>query len=251
MSNHDLIQLLNAEQGIVSCVGAGGKKSTMFRLAELHPGRVAITATAHIEFFPNSLKATSYIGDEPALLKAIEEDTQSNTIAFAKPSSRFGRRAGIDCDAVKQFFQVGKFDLMVIKADGARGRFIKAPSENEPALSRYSDTVIPVLSAKVIGEPLNDGIVHRLDAFERVTGLAEGEEIKTIHIARLLSSEQGSLKGVGQTRVIPVINMVENAQLEQAAIQAAEQALKMTNRFDRVVLAAMKQEDPVVAVIER
>ena len=251
MSASDLIKLLHAEQGIVSCVGAGGKKSTMFRLAEAHPGRVGITATAHIEFFPSNLEATSYIGDENALLQAIESDNESRKIAFAKPSSRFGRRAGINPENVNQFMQAGQFDLMVIKADGARGRFIKAPSAHEPVLSRYSNTVIPVLSVKVIGEPVHDGIVHRVDAFTRVTGLKEGEEIKPEHVARLLSSEQGCLKDVGQANVVPLINMVDDIELEQIARLVAAQALQMTDRFDRVVLAAMKKADPIVAVIER
>ena len=49
---YDLIDVFEADSGIISCIGAGGKKSIMFRLAEAHNGRVGITATAHIEFFP-------------------------------------------------------------------------------------------------------------------------------------------------------------------------------------------------------
>lgn len=251
MSSADLIDIFNAHSGVISCVGAGGKKTTMFRLAEAHAGRVGITATAHIEFFPKNLDATCYIGDEDALLEAISVDHDSRVMAFARPSSRFGRRAGVSVDAIPRFKEAGKFDLMVIKADGARSRFIKAPAEHEPVLSRHTDTVIPVLSAKVIGQPLSKELVHRVKLFSELVELEQEGEIKPEHVARLLSSEQGSLKGVGTATVIPVINMVDDAELEKVATLAAEQALSMTDRFDRVVLAAMKKRDPVVKVIQR
>ncbi len=247
----DLLELFHAKQGIVSCVGAGGKKTTMFRLAEAHAGRVGITATAHIEFFPKTLKATNYIGDEPALLQAIENDHSSTAIAFAKPSERFGRRAGIDIDSVLTFKQAGKFDLMVIKADGARSRFIKAPARHEPAVSPNSDTIIPIMSAKVLGEPLTDQIAHRVDEISQLTGLSLHNKFEPIHLARLMASEHGSLKFTEKAKVVPLINMVDDERLADAAREVAELALGMTQRFDRVVLASMKQAEPVVAVIER
>ena len=251
MSDSDLLNIFNAEHGIVSCVGAGGKKTTMFRLACAHSGRVGITATAHIEFFPKDLPATNYIGDEEELLKAITADNESKRIAFARPSSRFGRRAGVSPESIQTFQNAGRFDLMVIKADGARSRFIKAPSAHEPALSPYSNTVIPILSAHVIGQPLSDAIAHRVDQFTAVTGLQAGETIEPAHIARLLSSAKGSLKSTSETMVVPMINMVDDAVLEKAARAAAEQALQMTDRFNKVVLAAMKKEQAIVDIVEK
>lgn len=251
MSASELIDVFNAQSGVISCVGAGGKKTTMFRLAEAHTGRVGITATAHIEFFPKTLDASCYIGDEDTLLQAISVDEVSRVMAFARPSSRFGRRAGINPDAVSRFKAAGNFDLMVIKADGARSRFIKAPAPHEPVLSPDTDTIIPVLSAKVIGQPLCKEIVHRVELFSKLVGLEEDGEITAEHVARLLSSDQGSLKDTGKATVIPLINMVDNEELQKVATRVAELALDMTDRFDRVVLAAMKKDDPVVSVIER
>lgn len=248
---HDLIDVFEARNSIISCVGAGGKKSTMFRLAEAHTGRVGITATAHIEFFPKTLKAKSYIADEPELLQAIENDQVSEKIAFAKPSSRFGRRAGISPDAVKRFRKAGNFDLLVIKADGARGRFIKAPAEHEPVISPDTDIIIPVVSAKVIGLLLNNDIAHRVEQISQVCGLKQEDEIEPIHIARLLSSPSGLLKNTENKKVIPLINMVDNPELEMLAREAAQEALKLSSRFDKVVLASMKQEQSIISVISR
>ncbi len=248
---HDLIEVFEARNSIISCVGAGGKKTIMFRLAEAHPGRVGITATAHIEFFPKSVRAKSYIADEPELLQAIKNDQISDKIAFAKPSSRFGRRAGISLDAVKQFREAGNFDLLVIKADGARGRFIKAPAEHEPVISPETDIIIPVVSAKVIGLPLNNDIAHRVELISQVCDLKQEGQIKPLHIARLLSSSSGLLKNTENKKVIPVINMVDSPELEILAREAAKEALNFSDRFDKVVLASMKQEECISDIVTR
>lgn len=247
----DILKIFNAQNGIISFVGAGGKKTAMFRLAEAHAGRVGITATAHIEFFPKTLKATNYIADESELLEAIRNDNQSKAIAFAKPCERFGRRAGVSLDSIKKFKDAGNFDLLLIKADGARGRFIKAPAEHEPAIASCTDMVIPILSAKVIGLPLNDEIAHRVENICEVTGIKEGDEIKAIHVAHLLASNKGSLKNTGNSKVIPLINMVDDSELEKLAREAAYEALQLTDRFDSVVLASMKKEQAIVDVVTR
>lgn len=247
----DLIEIFNAQSGIVSCVGAGGKKTTMYRLAEAHPGRVGITATAHIEYFPKDLDATIYIADENDLLNAIRNDKNSRAIAFAKPSERFGRRAGISQESIQAFREAGNFDLMVIKADGARGLFFKAPAEHEPPISVCTDVVITILSAKVIGMSLSEEIAHRVDQISKITGLNQGDEIKPMHIARLLSSADGSLKNTRQAKVIPLINMVDDTELEKVARAAAKEALQLTDRFDKVVLASMKKEQAIIDVVTK
>ncbi len=247
----ELLDIFNAHSGIVCCVGAGGKKTTMFRLAEAHSGRVGITATAHIEYFPKSLKATNYIGAESDLLIAIKNDNDSKSIAFAKPSERFGRRAGVSPELIQDFKDTGNFNLMLIKADGARGRFVKAPAEHEPPIPDSTTTVIPILSAKVIGLPLTDEIAHRVDQITKLTGLNEGDEIKPEYIARLLASPTGSLKNTGSAKVIPLINMVDDSELEKLAREAANKALQLTERFDTVVLASMKKEQAIVDVVSR
>lgn len=247
----EILEIFNAHQGIVCCVGAGGKKTTMFQLANAHQGRVGITATAHIEYFPNSLDATKYIGDEDELLSLIKNDQDSKTIAFAKPSERFGRRAGVSCESIPEFVKVGNFDLLVVKSDGARGRLIKAPAKHEPVLPENIDTVIPILSAKVFGMPLTDKITHRVEQITEVTGLEEHDVFKPEHITKLLSSPNGCLKNTANAKVIPLINMVDYTELEVLARKAAQDALLKTDRFDKVVLASMRETDPIVDVITR
>lgn len=247
----ELLDIFKAREGIVCCVGAGGKKTTMFRLAGEHGGRVGLTTTAHIEYFPRSLQASRYVDEETALLEAVRADQTSMTVAFATPSERTGRHAGIKPENVDAFRRAGRFDLLLIKADGARSRLIKAPNENEPPLPASVDTVIPVVSARVLGRRLSEKFVHRPDRLSAISGVQMNEKITPEHVARLLASPEGGLKNVGQAQVVPLINMVDDDKCVRLARSAAEAALDLTGHFSYVVLATMRAERPIVEIVRR
>lgn len=244
-----LIEIFNARHGTVCFVGAGGKKTTMYRLAREHPGRVGITATSHIEYFPKSLDATKYIASEHELFRLVVADNKSRVIAFAQPSRKHGRRAGISPDRITDFKSKGRFDVLLVKSDGARSRWMKAPADHEPPLPGSVDTVIPVVSARVFGKELTEKIAHRIERICAITGMKENDRIKPEHVARLLASPDGAIKNTGKAGVIPLINMVDNPELEKSAYSAAIKALSLTDRFDQVILATMRENEPVSAII--
>jgi uncharacterized protein (UPF0548 family) len=59
------------------------------------------------------------------------------------------------------------------------------------------------------------------------------------------------LHRVGEATVVPVINMVDGPEAILAARETARQALALTRRFERVVLAAMTAAKPLVEVVGR
>lgn len=247
----ELIDALQARSGIVSFVGAGGKKSAMFRIADAHPGRVGITATAHIERFPRRYRDASVLGGGEDLHARVVALRDARVVAFAKNCDLPGRHAGVSDEDLQRLYVEGGFDVCVVKADGARGRLIKAPAEHEPPIAACSTVVVPVVSARTIGRPLSGKIAHRPERVAAVTGAGIGEPIAAEHLARLLSSPDGLLRNTRDSEVVPLINMVDDPGRERLARQAAEQALALTDRFDRVVLGAMTKDHPLIAVVRR
>jgi probable selenium-dependent hydroxylase accessory protein YqeC len=131
-------------------------------------------------------------------------------------------------------------------------RWIKAPKSGEPATVPDADVIIPVVSARAIGEPLNERVAHRLEQVEAVTGITRGKPLTPEAVGRLLASEEGALRGSAGARVAPVINMVDNDQQEELARAAGMAAIAMTSRFDRVVLCCLQRPSgPVVTVVTR
>ena len=241
-----LLSDLDATGGVVCLVGAGGKKTTMYTLAALHPGRVALSSTSHM-----------YVYDETCVDHVVHveeggtfEDGSGRVIAFAGKTDTRERVGGLPPEHIEAIWRDGGFDLFLVKADGARARWIKAPEAYEPIVPACADTVIPVVSARVIGRCLNSGIAHRPERAASLMGITVTTPIGPEHLARLLSASEGGLKGVGGASVVPLINMVDDDVIHQAARITAKEALATTSRFSRVVLACMKQRR-IVEVIER
>jgi len=252
MTDDELLDLFHARRGVICAVGAGGKKSTLYNLVARHPGRVALTATVFTAHFPDHLGLTSVIAEESQLPARLASLTETDRIGFAAPSDKPGRYSGIAAGVVSRLHADTGRDATFVKADGARMRFIKAPKEGEPVLPPDCSTLVCVLSARALGRPLSDKIAHRLERVSAVTGLHTGEMVEPRHLAHLLVSDAGLLRGSADCTVVPVINMVDDADKEELARETARIALGETSRFDKVILASMHITDqPVVAVIER
>ncbi|MEJ2602672.1 MAG: selenium cofactor biosynthesis protein YqeC [Gammaproteobacteria bacterium] len=247
-----LIDLLGVRDGITCVVGAGGKKSLLYRLVREHPARVALTATVHTTRFPADLPVARVVDDVGNLSGLVAAADRSRSVAYACPSGKPGRHAGVDPATIRAIHDDERFVATFVKADGARMRGIKAPSEDEPVLVPGVTTVVPVLSVGSVGEALTDRIAHRPERIEAITGLVRGATVTPEALGRLLASEQGGLRGAAGADVAPVINMVDNDRREELARAAAVAALSMTTRFDRVVLCCLKRTaEPVVAVVTR
>ena len=109
--------------------------------------------------------------------------------------------------------------------------------------------MIAVVSAKAIGAPLSEDVAHRVERVQEITGAAAGERLTPEHVARTLASERGALKDVGDAAVVPVINMVDDTEREELAREAAQIALQMSDRFERVVLTSTRRSEYVVDVV--
>ena len=252
MNAESTLDLFHARAGIVCAIGAGGKKSVLNHLVRLHPGRVALAATVFTTTFPDSLGLTPVIAPEQLILEQLAKIPAQARLGLAAPSEKPGRYAGLPPDLVSRIHRQRRLDATFIKADGARMRLIKAPRAGEPVLPEDCATVICVLSAHAIGQALSERIGHRLEHISRATELAEGGTLEPIHLARLFCSEQGLLQGIAQRKPVPVINMVDDPTREASAREAAELALSMSRRFDRVLLTRMRPgSEAVVAVVER
>jgi len=254
MTEHSslLIEELDAHRGIVCAVGAGGKKSVLYQLIREHAGHIALTTTVHMTAFPADLPLQRIVADETTLQDRVLAAARTGSVAYGCPSKKTNRYSGVLPETIRSIHEEGGFDASFVKADGARMRWIKAPEEGEPVLVQGATVVIPVVSARAIGEPLDERVAHRIERVEAVTGVAQGDLLTPEAVGRLLASDAGALQGSAGARVAPVINMVDNEQQEELARAAATAAIQMTSRFDRVVLCCLRRsQSPVVAVVTR
>ncbi len=245
--------MLAARRGLICVGGAGGKKTTLHRLVEAHLAAgtawIGLTCTVAMAPPPRWL-GEQVIAERAHLMGALDRlGRDKRVVVYAQPPPKPGRIGGVPPEDVARLHHHGRFEVTLIKADGARMRWIKAPARGEPVLPPGVATVLPLVSARVFGQPLSEAVAHRLERVAAVTGARPGEAVTPEHVARLLSSEHGALHGVGTATVVPIINMVDDQTALEAARAAARLALEASGRIARVVLASMIASDPVIEVV--
>ena len=248
MADSSVLTAFAAHSGNVCLVGAGGKKSTMYALARAHGGRVLLSSTSHMYPYDTDVVDDFVTVADGADVRGPQPGAR--VVALGGPTDTARRVGGIAPSVIREYCRAHAFDLCVVKADGARARWIKCPGLHEPLIPDFADVVVPVVSARVIGRPLDDGVAHRPERLAALWAIAEGDRITTTHVARLLADSDGALKGVAGTEVVALINMADDPRLEARARDVAAQTFEFTSRVSRIVIAAMRVPK-IIDVLER
>jgi probable selenium-dependent hydroxylase accessory protein YqeC len=218
------------ESGVISLVGAGGKTSLMFRLArELSRQGAAVLSTTTTKIYTPSRKQSSVVMiSESARALAIE----ARKILVRKPHISAGSRLiplknklkGFPPETIEAIWQTGVFRWIVIEADGAAGKSLKAPAAHEPVIPRCSKWVIGIVSLAAIGKPLTEKWVFRPHLVSKITGLNQGALITESAIVEVLTNAEGIMKGFPeQAKRFAFLNQVES----QERLEAGRKIAKM------------------------
>jgi probable selenium-dependent hydroxylase accessory protein YqeC len=239
----NLIEALSADVPLVCVVGAGGKKTTLYALAN-RLDRAVVTATVRIPIFDDHVADVRVTRDPVGALR----DNDDWPLGLVPERERDDRYLGYDRETVTAIRATSGHGPVLTKADGARTRLLKAPDEREPQIPATADTVVPVASARVVGEPLTDEHVHRPERVADLTDLAVGDTIRAEDVGAVLASRQGGRKRVPPSAtVVPLVNMVDDDELAATGRRIAE-AIHDRADVPRVVLARM-MESTVVDVV--
>ena len=209
---------------------------------------VALVFTAA---FPRRLGAHPLVTERADLPAALAQTTDHRRVAFARPSAKSGRVAGIAPELVAPCHRRGAFDLTLVKADGARARLVKSPRADEPVVPACAERTLLIASIHALARPLDEGIAHRLDEVLAITGLNKGDWLTPATLARLFTDPRGLSRGVGASQPVPVLHMVDTAAEREHAEMTARLILEHGPAFDRVVLTSNRAPGLLVTTIAR
>ncbi|HMA35764.1 MAG TPA: selenium cofactor biosynthesis protein YqeC [Chloroflexia bacterium] len=186
---------------LVAFVGAGGKTTTLQRLlGELRAAGRTVLTTSTVHLFP--LKGMPphpfVIEPDPARLAAMLPAllAEAGHVRVAAEQLRADKIRGLAPDQVAALKALPGLDHLLVEADGARHRSLKAPAAHEPALPAGVDVLLIVAGLDVIGQPLDDAHVHRPEQVMALTGLPAGALLTPAAVAQVLTSPAGGLKAV-------------------------------------------------------
>lgn len=244
--------------GVISLVGAGGKTSLMFRLArELSAeGATVLTTTTTRIFMPEQGQSRCVIlADtaeeilERAAPKLIEH---RHLTAAAGQTADPEKLAGLAPDTVDRLQASQVFDWIIVEADGAAGRPLKAPGEYEPVVPSSCGWLVAVAGLRALGKPLTDQWVFRAEMFSRITGLSPGATVTEEAIAAALGHERGALQGApAKCRCLAFLNQADEPGARAAGLRIAGLLQRMgVTRIQRAIIGRMLGEPPVSAVLD-
>ena len=199
-------------------IGAGGKTTAMFQLARQIPTPVIVTATTHLGVWQIPFADKHIITDTPAALEKIEHGLQG--VILVTGSIDKDRTTPINAnlmDWLRQFCGYHSIPLL-IEADGARQKPLKAWADQEPPIPSFVDQVLQVAGLRALGKLLFDEYVHRPELFSKLSGLKVGEPITPDALICVLEHAEGGLENipVGARRVA-LLNQTDTLELQAIA----------------------------------
>ena len=239
----DIVEALDAEEGICCVVGAGGKKTTLYALAK-NIEKAIVTSTVRIPPFEQHV-AELHVTRSP---QSVIDDANRWPLGLVSAKEGSDRYRGYD-PAIIESLRHPAVDTILVKADGARMRIFKAPNEREPQIPTCATTVVPIVSSHVIGKELSEEFVHRVGRVASLANIRPGAEITPSVVADIIAHPHGGLKAAPEgATVIPLVNMVDNDEYHSISKEIAI-AIHARTDVPHVVLASMRKSDPIVEVI--
>jgi len=244
-----LYEALNIDLNIpelISVVGAGGKTSTMFRLAKelkAFGKKVLVTTTTNIAFSETS-QADHLILDGLKDIFSLSK-VEAGTIACLGSGvlNDKGKLKGIARGFVDEIYQKHLFDYVLVEADGSRRRPIKAPAHYEPVIPRETTRVIGVIGLDALGKAITEDYVHRPTLFCSITGKKMGDTIDRKCLIHLILSEEGLFRGAPQgCRRYVVFNKADRTDREQGAKIAIQELLQLGAPIHGFIIATTNKK---------
>ena len=217
-------------------VGAGGKTTAMFKAARelsTRPDRslprktVLVTTTTHLGSWQAGF------ADQVICVNSLSEITKLEmnlptgvTLLIGKEINN--RLSGLSTDKLEKVRRIAEEQNLplLVEADGAQSRPLKAPGEQEPAIPEFSKHVVVVAGLSGIGKQLSREWVHRPEIFAELSGLNLGDEITFEAMVKVLRNTKGGLKNIPSTahRVL-LLNQADTVNLQAQGRSISDQLL--------------------------
>jgi len=249
--NQSLLRALRlSPSSVVALVGAGGKTTALYQLGkeyrQTQASVVLLTTTTHLGY-EQALATDQHIihqGNLEATLKQIRsaEGLICLTGEWDEETQRWKGIEPEHLQPIAGFMKEQNLPLL-IEADGARGRLLKAPAAHEPLIPDFCEHVVVVAGLTAIGKPLSEAWVHRPKLFAELSGIEIHATISSEAVHHVLCHPLGGRKNIPATARSHVL--LTHAETTTAQADAKKLCLPFLRLYDSVVVVVKEKTAPL------
>lgn len=257
-----LVRALGLEQArLIALCGAGGKTTLMFSLAREFVAageRVLATTTTKIArdeaqgwLSFAAASAEQVLRNARQLLPEAGRERAGAVIAYLEVGGDGHRLVGFAPELVDRLAQAGRFDRILVEADGSARKALKAPAAHEPVIPSATQALLIVAGLSGLGLPLSEDNVFRAGIWSRLTGLALGAPVSAESLARSLIHPDGLARACpAPARKILFLNQANTlARRAEAKRVAGFLATAPTNALERAVIACLLPQPDIFEIV--
>lgn len=221
---------------VISLVGAGGKTTTMYRLAdELAAAgkRVIVTTTTHI-FYPEDRRVavTDCAKEVLSLVHPGEVVVAGQPCGWGNDGADqpYKKMQGLPLCEISKL--AAGSDVLLIEADGAKRMPLKVPRDGEPVIPIETHMVIACAGLDCLSQPFRDAC-FRFDTNggwirEDGTPARPEDPVKEEDLVKILTDRRGMGKETGERMFRVVLNKADDDERKQWALNVADGVKRRT-----------------------
>ena len=195
-------EAFNPSGKLISVIGSGGKTTFLRYLSSRLPGTVILTTSTHILPFPDIPLIDTASADREQILSAVRSALACSRIICLGKSEPSGKLADPSSEISFEDL-LPEADHVLVEADGAAGRPLKAHRPWEPVIPACSGLTVCLVGASGLGRPVS-GACHCPELFASLAGITPDALVSEEHIAAVLNREAlADCYLVNQTDVLP------------------------------------------------
>jgi len=203
------------DRGLVALVGGGGKSTLLFRLGtELASDGRRVVMTTTTKMGRDQIDAVPNVCDSIQCVLAEQVRPGPIMLVVGGDSHKITGPAPEELDALAREPSI---DFVIVEADGAHGRPLKAPGPHEPVIPSTSTTVVIAMGIDAVGQRL-DEVSHRVERAMEFTGHPADRILTAEDCSVVLTHPNGALREVPDgARVVVALTKVAGAVAQSAA----------------------------------
>ena len=192
----------NPSGKLISVIGSGGKTTFLRYLSSRLPGTVILTTSTHIWPFPDIPLIDTASADREQILSAVRSALARSRVVCLGKSEPSGKLADPSSEISFEDL-LPEADHILVEADGAAGRPLKAHRPWEPVIPACSGLTVCLVGVSGLGRPVSEAS-HCPKLFATLAGITPDTLVSEEHVAAVLNREDlADCYLVNQTDVLP------------------------------------------------